>query len=258
MLQKKPNSLVVSVVSHGHGPMVQALLHDLACHCATSVHRVVLTLNVPEQVPSPPTGGWPFVLQVRRNAVPLGFGANHNQALVNASEDFIGVLNPDVRLHHGDPFAAMVEKAASDSVCSYALQVAEDGSPQACERELPTLCSLLRRRLWGRGDRRVDWVNAACLVLPTPIWETLQGFDEAYFMYCEDVDLCLRARLAGVPVSRADAVVEHAGQRASSKDMRHLAWHVRSLIRLWCSPVFWRARYLLQGGGVAKGRIDAP
>jgi N-acetylglucosaminyl-diphospho-decaprenol L-rhamnosyltransferase len=258
MLQKKSNSLVVSVVSHGHQPMVQSLLNDLARDCWASVSRVVLTLNIPEQAPCPPPGGWPFVLHVRCNSVPLGFGANHNRALADAEEACIGVLNPDVRLRRGDPFAAMLSVAESQSACVYPLQFGEQGELQACEREIPTPWSLLRRRLLGRKERSTEWVNAACLVMPQGVWRSLNGFNEAYFMYCEDVDLCLRARLAGYPLVRAEAIVEHGGQRASGKSFRHFAWHVRSLIRLWSSPVFWRARHLLQGGGVPKGRIGPP
>ena len=89
-------------------------------------------------------------------------------------------------------------------------------------------------------------MNAACLVLPQPVWQALKGFDEAYFMYCEDVDLCLRLRLAGLALVRAPAQVVHAGQRASHRRWAHLQWHVRSLLRLWCSPVYRQARQLLR------------
>ena len=44
-------SLVVSIVSHGHGALVQPLLHDMARLAGASVGRVVLTLNLPEAEP---------------------------------------------------------------------------------------------------------------------------------------------------------------------------------------------------------------
>lgn len=78
----------------------------------------------------------------------------------------------------------------------------------------------------------MEWVNGACMVLPRTAWEAVDGFDEGYFMYCEDVDLCLRLRLAGLALVRAPAQVQHVGQRASRRALRPL-WCVRSLLRLW-------------------------
>ena len=107
-----PSSLVVSVISHGHGPCVQALLEDLARFSAATVRRVVLTQNLHEAPPKAPAAGWPFILQVVKNERPAGFGANHNRALTSATEDFVCVLNPDVGLGGHDPFAALTQTAA--------------------------------------------------------------------------------------------------------------------------------------------------
>ena len=252
--------LAVSVVSHGHGAMVQRLLSDLARLGGSTVRRVVLTLNLPEAEPLPPAGGWPFVLEIRHNAKPLGFGANHNRALAGAAEPFVCVLNPDIELvGDGDPFAALVQAAELPGVgCAYPVQVDALGHLQDSERELPTPWTLWRRRAWGRHEARVDWVNAACLVLPQPVWQALQGFDEAYFMYCEDVDLCLRLRLAGFSMVRATVQVVHAGQRASGRSARHLLWHLQSLFRLWRSPVYRQAQQLLTPQSAIKGTIGTP
>ncbi len=240
-------ALVVSIVSHGHAQLVQALLHALAQRCAGSVTRVVLTLNVPEPPPQAPAHGWPFTLEVRHNTRPLGFGSNHNQALAHAAEAFVCVLNPDVALcpDGADPLAALVSAAHAPGVgCAYPLQVDAQGRLQDSERALPTLAALWQRRVRGRGEQRLDWVNGACLVLPRPVWQALGGFDTRYFMYCEDVDLCLRLRLQGCQLVRAAAQVQHQGSRASRRAWQPLAWHIHSLLRLWASPVFWRARTL--------------
>ena len=251
-------ALVVSVVSHGHGPLVQRLLHDLARLSAASVARVVLTHNLPEPAPEAPPGGWPFVLQVLDNRVPAGFGTNHNRALALAPEPFVCVLNPDVELAGHDPFAALLHAAAQPGTgCAYPMQIDAQGAVQDSERALPTPAALWRRRALGQSEHRVDWVNAACLVLPQPVWHALGGFDEAYFMYCEDVDLCLRLRLAGLALVRAPAQVLHAGTRASHRRWSHLRWHVRSLLRLWRSPVYQQARRLLAAQGQGAATIGA-
>ncbi|MGE8318172.1 MAG: glycosyltransferase family 2 protein [Comamonas sp.] len=240
-------SIVLSVVSHGHADMVRRLLESLAALGASGVSRVVLTLNLPEPEPVPPAGGWPFVLQLRRNTVPQGFSANHNAALAGAEEAFVCLINPDVRLCAGNPFPALLQAAQRRGVgLAYPRQVDEAGAVQGSEREVPTPWSLLLRYGVHRRETRAEWVNGAMWLLPRAAWQEVGGLDAAYFMYCEDVDLCLRLRLAGWTLARADAVVEHAGQRDSHRRMRHALWHIRSLLRLWTSAVFWRSRALLR------------
>lgn len=241
--------IALSVVSHGHGTMVQQLLDALAVHGAggAGVSRVVLTLNLPEPAPVAPAGGWPFVLELRHNTVPQGFSANHNAALAGAAEPMVCVLNPDVDLRGGNPFPALVRALQRQGVgLAYPMQVDEHGQLQDSERELPTPWSLLRRYAVKRRETRAEWVNGAMWLLPTAVWQGIGGLNTAYFMYCEDVELCLRLRLAGWTLARADCVVGHAGQRASHRRARHALWHIRSLLRLWASAVFWRARALLR------------
>ena len=248
--------VVVSVVSHGHKHQVQGLLNDLVRFSRGRISRVVLTLNQPEAAPQPPAAGWPFALHIVRNIRPLGFGANHNRALSGAGEPFVCVLNPDVRWDGCDPLEAMVQAAAQPGVgCSYPVQIDNVGCWQDSARALPTPAALFRRRVLGQREARVDWVNAACLVLPQPVWQRLQGFDEAYFMYCEDVDLCLRLRLAGLALAPAPAQVVHAGQRASHRRWLHLRWHVQSLLRLWRSPVYRQACQMLRAQDKSEGTI---
>lgn len=240
-------ALLVSIVSHGHGAMVQRILNQLAADAC--IARVVLTLNIPEPAPQPPPQGWPFVLDIIANALPQGFGANHNRALRGAQQPYVCVLNPDVELVPGqEPFAALLEAASREGVgCAYPLQLDAAGRVQDSEREIPSPGALWRRRVLRQPQARVEWVNAACIVLPLPIWQSLEGFDEGYFMYCEDVDLCLRVRLLGLRLQRAAARIVHEGQRASGRQARHLFWHVRSLLRLWSSDVYRSARQLPDG-----------
>ena len=80
-------------------------------------------------------------------------------------------------------------------------------------------------------------------------WRELGGFDTRYFMYGEDVDFCLRLQLAGWRLARAGgASVIHAAQRVSHRSGRHLAWHLRSLLRLWTSPVYASYRRMQASG----------
>lgn len=254
--------ITASIVSHGHGAQVVALLGQLAGLGEPRLRRVMLTLNVPEPalVRQIEAARWPFDLQLLHNAVPLGFGANHNQACARDGRagdamPCFAVLNPDLQLL-GNPFPALCQALAGDARVGVAYPVQRDaaGRRQDFERLLPTPARLLRRHLLRRPTEVLpgalpDWVNAAFLLVRRSAWEEVGGFDTAYHMYCEDVDLCLRLRLAGWHLACAEeAMVTHQAQRASRRQWRHLAWHARSLWRLWRSPA-WRAyRATLQRG----------
>ena len=237
-------SLAVSIVSHGHGAQVQALLQLLARTSSDSVQRVWITHNCPE--PLPVTVSWPFEVRSLHNSVPQGFGANHNQAFRHEQAcarpaEFFAVLNPDLDWTQ-DPFAPLLCAAAQPRAgCAYPVQVTPKGGRQDHQRSLPTPASLLRRYVAPdhRLPPRIDWVNAACLLFPAVVFRDIGGFDEKFYMYCEDVDLCLRLQLQGyLLMETEEATVVHEAQRASHQQWRHCMWHLASLWRLWHSDAY--------------------
>lgn len=257
-----PCHLAVSVVSHGHGPLLLQALESLAASLQGSglKVRVWLTLNLPEPdlEQDARSQAWPFDLQLLRNRLPLGFGANHNQAFAcdqsaGAGQWFV-VMNPDIfwPAQAVEFWSSLGQQAWPENVglvCPR--QVDVDGLPQDFTRKLMTPWGLLRRvvaRRWGSASTtgvaesvaHADWVNGACMVWRTQAFGALGGFDERYFMYCEDADICLRMRLAGWRMSVSDMSVVHDARRNTGRSWRHFRWHVRSLCRFWSSGTFWR------------------
>lgn len=238
--------MTVSVVSHGHDDWLPGLLEQLVRTRGGCIAEVRITHNLPPTRPLPP-GPWPFALVEQRNARPQGFGANHNQALLGVRTPMLAVLNPDISTMAAGFWPALAQAVQEGAGCAFPLLLNLDGSVQDNARAVPTPLALLRRRLLRQPDRRVDWASAACWVMPTAVYRRLGGFDTRYFMYCEDVDFCLRLQLGGerlVQVPAARAV--HAAQRSSLRGGAHLRWHLRSLWRLWTSSslmrYLWRRR----------------
>lgn len=230
--------MTVSVVSHGHEETVHRLLRQLCGEAGVLVGHVVLTHNLPAQAVPPPQGGWPFRLTEVFNEAPVGFAVNHNRAFAHCGTAFFCVLNPDIELTQPQALARLLQELDRPEVgCAYPVLLNPDGSRQN-EREVTTPMALLRRHLLRQPARQVDWVNGAFLVVRTPVWRSLGGFDEGFFMYCEDADFCLRLQLAGWRLARADTCALHDAAWASRRFGRPLAWHVRSLLRLWAKPSY--------------------
>jgi len=232
----------VSVVSHGHGEEVLALTRRLSQLSNPCVAQVIVTLNLPE--PSVASAlraaAWPFEFRLVENAQPQGFGANHNAAARICDQAAFCVLNPDVGLEH-DPFPALLSALQRPGIgCAYPMQVSAQGIRQDTAREVPTPRALARRYvgLKQSGAQPVHWVTGACMLFDAQAFRAINGFDEGYFMYCEDVDICLRLQLAGFSLTPSGGAVQHVPRRASRRQWRHLAWHVRSLLRLWASQPY--------------------
>jgi GT2 family glycosyltransferase len=90
------------------------------------------------------------------------------------------------------------------------------------------------------GPTEVPFLSGTCLALPRPTWERLGGFPEAFFMYCEDVDLSLRARLAGgrlgvEPAARVDHDYDFAKGAAKWRRLERNRWAL--LVRDYPGPL---------------------
>ena len=232
--------LTVSIVSHGHGAMVADLLRDL--EAVTVPLKVVLTLNVPEADPLA-AASLRYPLRIIRNATPRGFGTNHNVAFRVAGPGTFCVLNPDVRLQ-GDPFPALLAELGDARVGAVAPKIVDpQGVMESTARRFPTPISILRKAAFGAPQAEyeigtaplaVDWVSGVCMVFSAEAFAHLKGFDERYYLYYEDVDLCARLRAEGRTVRLVPAaVMVHAARRDSHRDFRYMRWHLSSMLRFF-------------------------
>ena len=245
----------VSIVSHGQGALVRDLLADLDAHCADAI-EVLLTVNIPERLAFDPAG-FRFPMQVLNDRTPKGFGANHNAAFRESRGVLFCVLNPDIRLR-ADPFGALAERLRDPGVGVAAPLIRSPGGDiEDSARRMPTPLSILRKALSGaRGpeydigaaDLYPDWVAGMFMLFRREAFAAAGGFDERYFLYYEDVDLCTRLALAGKRVVYCPAVEAiHDARRESHRNLRYLRMHVASMLRFFCSAAF-RRRLMRRDG----------
>lgn len=233
--------LSISIVSHYQGALVADLLSDLGTHCAIPI-EVILTINAPEVLPFDATA-FNFPVTVLKNEIPKGFGANHNAAFRLATAEYFCVLNPDIRLEN-DPFPPLLD-ALSDPANGVVgpLVISPGGNIEDSARRFPTPLLILKKAIFGvRGtDYEIgqnplypDWIGGMFMVFGSPIFRQINGFDEEYFLYYEDVDLCWRLRrqeYRAVLLPTVRAI--HAAQRSSHRKMRYMVLHISSMLRFF-------------------------
>lgn len=233
------NELVsVSVVSHGQGDLVATLLGDFAAKVRTPI-EFLLTVNIPETLPFDPVR-LDFPLRILTNTRPKGFGANHNAAFWESRGRYFCVLNPDIRLEH-DPFPALVDCLKEPRTGVVAPVIRDPvGRLEDHVRSFPTPWTILHKALFGRGlDDAIgteypDWVAGMFMLFPREVFDEIGGFDERYFLYYEDVDLCARLAAGGRRVRVCHAVSAiHAARRESRRSLRYMRWHLSSMLRFF-------------------------
>jgi len=231
--------IAVSIVSHGHGDMVGRLVGQLLAF--PEVAQVILTLNVPESVTLPDDAR----VTVIGNAEPKGFGANHNAAFAACAQTFFCPLNPDIEFDR-NPFPVLSAALGDNRVALVAPLVrSPDGKIEDSMRHFPTPGSLLTKALGGSDGRYVvregeaafapEWVAGMFMLFRGRDFHELGGFDERFFLYYEDVDICVRVWQKGMRILACPkASVIHDARRDSRRSLRHLRWHLVSMARfLW-------------------------
>jgi GT2 family glycosyltransferase len=161
-------------------------------------------------------------VSLRRWRANHGFARAVNEGCRLSRGRWFLLLNPDVTLEPGfiDGALALVDQLTSNDprtgVVGFHLRN-PDGSLQLSSGQFPTLTSTLARLLLPRAQRKytpppanlsslVAWVTGCCLLLGRDCLQDVGGFDERFFLYYEDVDLCRRAQQRGWRV-RYDATL---------------------------------------------------
>ena len=174
----------------------------------------------------------------------LGFGAANNLMFPAARGRYMVLLNSDAFLRPGALQLAMDHMDGDpETALGGGRLIGEDGAWQPSARQFPSLLNdflsftglsyrYRSSRFWGRADRtwadpleatETDWVPGAFSIIRTSVLSEIHGFDEAFFLYYEEVDLCRRIKAAGYKIRYwPDIVVVHLGGE-SSKSMPNAA-----------------------------------
>jgi len=163
-------------------------------------------------------------VRVLRNATNVGFGSGVNQGVRETGADLVLVMNPDCVLDVGacGRLASVLARHPDCAIAGPRI-LDPDGGIQGSARGDPDMftgvfgrTSVLQRLVPGSGPSRrnvvrpelastedgvvVDWLSGACVLVRRRAFDEVGGFDEGYFLYWEDADLCRRLRGRGLHV----------------------------------------------------------
>jgi len=189
---------------------------------------------------------------LRENIKRKGYGANHNFNLHKARGKYVLFMNADVILMPGalSILCDFMEKNRDVGISS-ANVLNRDGTLQYLNKQYPTILDLLLRRFapffLRFSDKRlhyyemreiaydcsidVPFISGCFMFCRTSFIKVAEGFDERFFLYFEDVDLCRKVQRFAKTVSCPDAKVIHRWERLSHKKVKYLFVFAKSAIR---------------------------
>lgn len=268
----------VVVVTYSPGDSLAGFL-DSVGHATVRPVRLVLADNgssdgVPEAAAA---AGRALLLRTGAN---LGYGGAANRGAATGTEEWLVVANPDIVWAPGSLDALLDAAGRWDRAGALGpMIVSPDGSLYPSARALPSLGRgvghavlgwIWPQNPWTRAyrqeadspsERTTGWLSGSCLLLRRKAFEEVGGFDEGYFMFFEDLDLCERLAAAGwscvyAPSARVVHEGGHSWRHSPAAMIRahhRSAW--RYVSRRWSGPrnaplraVLWcglEVRYLL-------------
>jgi GT2 family glycosyltransferase len=190
-----------------------------------------------------------------KNHKNMGFARAVNSAFIQCKGRYLLILNPDIEVSIGaiNMLLDYMESRPKVALVSPRLLNSDGTLQYSCRTYYSLPIALMRRTIlgklfpnhriirdhlmmdWDHADtREVDWVLGGAMMLRREAFSDQKVMDERFFLYFEDVDLCLRLRKAGWKVMYyPDAVMVHHHQRASARAIwNHAKFeHIKSWIK---------------------------
>ena len=243
------SDIAVVLVNYNAGGELRRALQSVADAAADRSWEAIVVDNASSDDSVTATQAFPQARLIR-NAQNVGFGRAANQGIAASSAPLVVIMNPDCRLLDGALAALHRELDGRPSCGLVGPRILDpDGSVQGSargdpdmftglfgrtsklRRSLPQLAVSKRNVITREGmaatspSVAVDWVSGACMVARRDALEAVGGFDERYFLYWEDADLCRRLRRHGyevryVPGATAIHRVGQSSQTARAASIR--------------------------------------
>lgn len=179
----------------------------------------------------------------------VGFGKGHNYVLALINSKYHAIVNPDI-VFCEDAFSSIISYMEKEKDVGMVIPniMDESGQRQLVYREELTVFDMIIRFLGGRIFKKrmfkntlqdkdyskpflVPFGQGSFLVIRTELFKELGGFDEAFFMYVEDADLCKRVNQISKLMYYPGANVIHKWEKGSHSNLTLLKYHIKSMFK---------------------------
>lgn len=268
-------SVSILIVAFNSADLISACLDSIPNACTQHRYEILLVDNgdgATEEVVRSRYGDV-RVVESRGN---IGFAAGNNWLARHARSDRFLLLNPDMEIEPGSVDALIEGANTHPGAAAWGgVTVDAQGNPDSGNAiAMPSLAEFasaaLGRSIVGNSrflgvdeDAQVDVLIGGFVMFDRSAWETVGGFDERYFLYCEEVDLYFRLKQRGygfwrIARARGHHAIAH-GQGLSPMRMLYRAAGSAEFIRQhWSKPSGLLARFLIWLGAferVVAGRV---
>ncbi|PKF77763.1 dTDP-Rha--alpha-D-GlcNAc-pyrophosphate polyprenol alpha-3-L-rhamnosyltransferase [Vibrio sp. vnigr-6D03] len=240
-------ALFISVINHNHDDMICA---NPTLSRLSTQHKVLIKSNsiATEKLKNYCIASG--ITLIQGNTVK-GFGANNNEVYeyirnTIQSDDYFLVLNPDVEVTGGAINDLLVQAKEYNSDIS-AINLFKDEHYTIYDKSirkypellgpLRSLVGLQRNDVFDKSlvtsPTKIDWAAGSFLLFKVDCFEKLKGFNEKFFMYFEDADICTRANKKGLNVYYFPDIkaIHYASHQNRNVFSRHFYWYILSSLR---------------------------
>lgn len=220
--------LSIIIVNYNSGPMIVDCLESIKKHAAHIRHEVIVVDNASQDDSADLIEKHFPEVQLNRSDTNLGFGAANNRAARVAKGRFLLFLNNDAFLLEGslDPMMESLQNDSTIGVIGPEIRYPDGRFQLSSGPDITLFNEFVMKHLsnWRQNRLRkgplvqtVDWISGACMMIPADVFHQVNGFDETFFLYMEDADLCKRIRNSGYKIilNRTSTVIHCLGKTTS-------------------------------------------
>ena len=224
--------LSIIILTYNSSQYIESLLQSLIKKYSSNINAKELEIIVADNKSLDDTlektDKYKEKVRIVENGGNLGYAKGNNLASKKANGEFLVFLNPDAKFIEGDLFDVISLFDDADIGIIGGKIISLDGKKElSCGKFYNPLNILLLTlgleeslgvRFAPNKKQKVDFVSGGFLFIRRKLFERLNGFDENYFMYVEDSDLCYQAKKKGFKVLYSNkATVQHVGQGSSNR-----------------------------------------
>ncbi|HNX10814.1 MAG TPA: glycosyltransferase family 2 protein [bacterium] len=211
------------IVNYRTYNLTRNCLQSFFDHCPTANFEIILVDNASgDQSIEKIAAEFGEKIKIIKNQTNLGFGPANNQGAKIARGDWLFFVNSDTIIENDilSSLEKFIAQHPRSAIIAPRLLDSQKIPQAAAFGKMPTLSQIIKKNVQPKlklKPEEIDWVSGAALLIKKTVFDEVKGWDEKFFMYLEDTDLCWRVKKLGYAVSLCpEATIIHFGGQSFS------------------------------------------